>query len=159
MAAGESPPQQAETSYDWDLAAAAHSAALAFERARALGATLNRGKSTKAQRPGQGPSEVDEAAAAAVAAVAAAEAAQREQHESGQRRPKDFIGFMSRIGQDLNKAGTDVAKGLQKAIDETHKGMQKVAQVRVRALSRQRAGIVPHASQCSAGMSTSGDVD
>lgn len=44
-------------------------------------------------------------------------------------KPADLKGFMSKIGADFHRAGGGVARGFQKAFDETSKGLQKVAQV------------------------------
>jgi hypothetical protein len=45
----------------------------------------------------------------------------------------DLKGFMTKIGTDFHKAGGGMARGIQKALDETSKGLQKVAQVCMRA--------------------------
>lgn len=42
---------------------------------------------------------------------------------------KAFKGLITRLGHDLEKAGGQVALGIQKALDETHRGLHKVAQV------------------------------
>lgn len=47
---------------------------------------------------------------------------------AGSGRP-DLKGFMNKIGADFHRAGGGVARGFQKALDETSKGLQKVAQV------------------------------
>lgn len=52
-------------------------------------------------------------------------------NSTGSSRPADLKGFMSKIGADFHRAGGVVAGGFQKAFDETSKGLQKVAQVRI----------------------------
>lgn len=49
---------------------------------------------------------------------------------SNSSKPADLKGFMTKIGADFHRAGGGMARGIQKALDETQKGLQKVAQVR-----------------------------
>lgn len=144
LSVGTDMPQAAEYIYDWDLAAAAHAAGLAFEQARVLSGSSNMNTSNRLQRHSgsntdlggkvtKGLNNQDQGGgdAASVTALAASSSDGGTTAGAGSSggRPKDFLGFMSKIGQDLNKAGEGVAKGFQKAIDETQKGLQKVAQV------------------------------
>jgi hypothetical protein len=48
---------------------------------------------------------------------------------AGSSGKPDLKGFMTKIGADFHRAGGGVARGFQKAFDETSKGLQKVAQV------------------------------
>jgi hypothetical protein len=137
LAAGAAAPLPPEAVFDWDLAAAAHAAEVAAGRrwaaapvqarsgggrragrasAGGAGAAAAGSSSSSSSDDEQGPGPP--AAAVAVPDSAAALA-----------RPRDFKGFVARIGQDFQKAGGTVAAGLQKAFDETQRGLQKVAQV------------------------------
>lgn len=133
LAERAAPLLPAETVFDWDLAAAAHAAGMAHEQARAARAlaTQRGGAQQQQRRPGAeagpGAGGDDGEAGAAVAGREAAGDGQQEGAVGG--RPKDIKALFARIGQDFQKAGGQVAMGFQKAFDETHKGLQKVAQV------------------------------
>jgi hypothetical protein len=136
--------------FDWDLAAAAHAAELALSRSQALnavpggwgglgasprrragagGPAVDGRRTIQAAAVGKGSSEEEEAEAHQRAAAAAGAAPAPE--AAGQAaRPKDFRDFMARIGQDFQRAGGQVTAGLQRALDEAQRGLQKVAQVR-----------------------------
>ncbi|GBF90963.1 hypothetical protein Rsub_03818 [Raphidocelis subcapitata] len=140
------PPAPPGCLVDWDLAAAAHAAGVAYDEARrAAGARARAeprggdaaagagGGARPAAAAGGGPVATTTAAAAAAgragggASSGEAGAGEDEEAEAGAARP-DFRRFMARIGQDFQKAGGQVAHGFQRAFDETQKGLQKVAQ-------------------------------
>ena len=137
-------PLAAAAVYDWDIAAAAHAAVTAFERMKALGMGPGGGGAAAGATGGLGGVSIRAGATGlqrnkSQGVVSGGEQQVQEQQEQlgevgeggsneQQQKPK-FIGFMSKIGQDFQRAGGGVAKGFQKAFDETHKGLQKVAQV------------------------------
>lgn len=108
-----------EASYDWDLAAtAAHSDdALANSRAG------SRAPSRFATEQGGECGGVLTSTAAETAQAAAVG------EPPGGAAKTGLKSLMTRLGQDIEKAGGQVALGFQKALDETHRGLQKVKQV------------------------------
>lgn len=142
----EAAPQPPESVYDWDLSMAAHAAASVLEQqqmqawAAAAAAPIRRVSA---------PSNLEAAAAAGVTVgsplglqspLASADDSSGARKEAlpaagssgsaaaGTGKP-DLKGFMNKIGADFHKAGGGMARGIQKALDETSKGLQKVAQV------------------------------
>lgn len=122
-------PEPPESVFDWDMATAAHAAVAVMERQQqqawvaAMSAAAAAGEGRKAghvdgsKQRAADSSDDDSAVAVAV-------------EGAGGVGPKiDLKAFMNKIGDGLQQAGKGVAGGLQKALDETQKGFQKVAQV------------------------------
>eukprot|EP00879_Flechtneria_rotunda_P011333 GHRR01011838.1.p1 GENE.GHRR01011838.1~~GHRR01011838.1.p1 ORF type:complete len:1352 (+),score=605.93 GHRR01011838.1:400-4455(+) len=128
--------------HDWDIATAAHAAALAVEQQhqRAWAAARTAASpATNAAPPGVGASVGTGAGrkVAAPATNAALSSSQQVQSPtevqgsaSGRTQPKlDFKGLIGKVGDNVTKAGGEVARGFVKAFDEAHKGLAKVTQV------------------------------
>ncbi|KAF8064591.1 hypothetical protein HT031_003392 [Scenedesmus sp. PABB004] len=132
--------------YDWELAAAAHAAAAALERRqlRAWAAAAASAKEARrraaagaagAAAPGS-PSCADAAGDAAPAdddagepaAGGGAEAEAGGGSGGGGGGAAKLKGLMTKLGGDLQRAGGGVVRGVQKALDETQRGLTKVAQ-------------------------------
>jgi hypothetical protein len=140
----EAAPQLPLAVYSWDAAAAAHArgAALEQQQLRAWAAAAAAAAASAARRGREGSPAP--AAAGAEAADGSIDSAHEQQHEQptaaaaaaaaaglqANGGKPNLRGFMTKINADFQKAGGEVARGFQRAFDETSKGLQKVAQVR-----------------------------
>jgi len=145
----EAAPQPPLMVYDWDLATAAHAAVTALEQQLLQAWAAEGGSPTQRSSAPSGlePSSGSESFSSP-RAMTAADRRLSESHSSSNRRNREELlglsssggsssngrgerkGFMSKFGADLNRASEGVARGFQKALDETSRGLQKVAQVR-----------------------------
>lgn len=137
----EAAPQPPLMVYDWDLATAAYAAVTALEQQLLQAWAAEGGSPT---RRSSAPSGLEESFSSP-RAMAAADRRLSESQSSNRRNREELLGlsssgssngrgerkgFMSKFGADLNRASEGVARGFQKALDETSRGLQKVAQVR-----------------------------